>query len=113
MEGQLASVEQRRQGCAVTSGNALNVSIQIVVVTADPHRGSGIAIALNAHGQVMLDCLFQAPVAKAYDIAVVGISEQPGHTLRAAQVKLGVGQRSCAASQGCQAKDPSNCLVHA
>ncbi|MNV77175.1 hypothetical protein D3C71_1705730 [compost metagenome] len=43
-------------------------------------------------GQVVLDRLFQRPVAIANHIAVVGVGEQPRDPLGTAQFQLGIGE---------------------
>ncbi|MNE90402.1 hypothetical protein D3C80_1879100 [compost metagenome] len=53
--------------------------------------GRAVAVALHALGQVMLDGLFQGPVAKADDVAVVGVGKETGDAFGAAQLYVNVG----------------------
>ncbi|MNH07344.1 hypothetical protein D3C79_667350 [compost metagenome] len=111
--GQLASVEQRLQGLAVVARYPLDVSMQFVVVTTDLHGRACVSVALHALGQVVFHGLLKRPVAKADDVAVVGVGKQPVHAFLVAQVDPGVGLDGAAEGQCGQGEGQWSSLVHA
>ncbi len=71
----------------------------------DADLGPAVTVALQALVQVVLDGLLQRPRPKADHVAVIGVSEQLGDTLRAAQRYFDVGLYDRTGHQCGQVKD--------
>nr|BFE94171.1 hypothetical protein GCM10020185_47070 [Pseudomonas brassicacearum subsp. brassicacearum] len=76
---------------AVALRYAADAGIDLVVIDFDVDLGRAVAVALHALSQVVLDGLFQGPVAKADDVAVIGEGKETGDAFGATQLYVNVG----------------------
>jgi len=88
----------------ITGRHPGDLRVKLIVIGFDPHLCRGVAIALHALAQVVLDGLRQRPVAKAHDAAVVGVGEQTRDAFSAAQFQIDIGMGGGTQGEGREGK---------
>lgn len=88
---QVAGIEQRRQRLVIAVRHPGDLGVELIVVIFHQHLGIGVTVALYALAQVVSNGLLQRPVAKADHAAIVGVGEEAGDALGAAQFHVDIG----------------------
>nr|GEV33775.1 hypothetical protein [Tanacetum cinerariifolium] len=111
--GQIPRGQQSVERLVVTVRHTADRGMHNVIVVMHSNLGGGVTITLHTLRQVMLDGLLQRPVAKADDVAIVGVGKQACDAFLAPQVDVDVGLSDEAQRQGGEGDAQCSGVFHA